>query len=353
MQRHDIDELPLVMAEIAAAMSARGTALTIHPDDTGKPHVLHVDTTARIDIDDLERLLTSQIRWDLGIPENHCSWIACDVDESCQDLLIVPVARINGHSQLIISIFFDHLDSDKKAAAEAVYTQRAPFAVGYFRLWQLNRTREKALAAAKAALNMTSMAIMLLDRLGRIIFTNSAAEAMLAEGDGLRRVGQSIRAVKLSDSIRLQVAIEHMIEVNGTGFLKAALDRHGAIFALERKSSAPLMVSILPTEDSAEEPQDVAVIVYVVDPASEVSDLLRPVCKVYGLSPVETQLTCNLIAGHTLSEAAALMHIKDMTARSYLKQIFLKTDTHRQTTLVQLMLSSIIRTSTDIVAMAL
>lgn len=349
MQRPEIDELPLVMAEIATAMSARGTALTIHPDGAGKPRVLHVDTKARIDIADLERLLASQIWWDPGVPENECRWMACDVDESCRDLLVVPVARIDGHSRLIISIFFDHLDVDKKAAAEAVYTQRAPFAVGYFRLWQLNRTREKALAATKAALNMTSMAIMLLDLLGRIIFTNSAAEAMLAEGDGLRRVGQSIRAVKLADSIRLQVTIEHMIEVNGTGSSKAILDRHASIFAIERKSRAPLMVSVLPTEDSAEEPQDVAVIVYVVDPDSEVSDLLRPVCKVYGLSPVETLLTCNLIAGHTLSEAAAIMHIKDMTARSYLKQIFLKTDTHRQTKLVQLMLSSIIRTSADMV----
>jgi DNA-binding CsgD family transcriptional regulator len=39
------------------------------------------------------------------------------------------------------------------------------------------------------------------------------------------------------------------------------------------------------------------------------------------------------------------MHVTEQTARSYLKQIFVKTETNRQAELVRLMLTSSVRTA--------
>jgi DNA-binding CsgD family transcriptional regulator len=57
-----------------------------------------------------------------------------------------------------------------------------------------------------------------------------------------------------------------------------------------------------------------------------------------------------LAIGKSLQEAAEAMRIKDQTARSYLKQIFLKTDTKRQAELVRLMLTSHLRIERSIEA---
>lgn len=54
----------------------------------------------------------------------------------------------------------------------------------------------------------------------------------------------------------------------------------------------------------------------------------------FGLTPAEAHLANRLVAGDTLDTAAAALRISKETARSQLKQIFTKTDTHRQAELV-------------------
>lgn len=58
----------------------------------------------------------------------------------------------------------------------------------------------------------------------------------------------------------------------------------------------------------------------------------------YQLSKAELRLAIALLSGKTIKQAASLLHISDNTARSHLKAIFVKTNTHRQSELVQLLL---------------
>lgn len=58
----------------------------------------------------------------------------------------------------------------------------------------------------------------------------------------------------------------------------------------------------------------------------------------YQLSKAELRLANALLSGKTIKQAASLLHISDNTARSHLKAIFVKTNTHRQSELVQLLL---------------
>lgn len=58
----------------------------------------------------------------------------------------------------------------------------------------------------------------------------------------------------------------------------------------------------------------------------------------YQLSKAELRLAIALLSGKTIKQAASLLHISDNTARSHLKAIFVKTNTHRQSELVQVLL---------------
>jgi DNA-binding CsgD family transcriptional regulator len=54
----------------------------------------------------------------------------------------------------------------------------------------------------------------------------------------------------------------------------------------------------------------------------------------FGFTPMEKRLADKLVAGKSLRESADALAIRYETARAYLRSIFLKTDTHRQSELV-------------------
>ena len=59
--------------------------------------------------------------------------------------------------------------------------------------------------------------------------------------------------------------------------------------------------------------------------------------KIFGLTFAEAKLAAALANGTSLEEAAEELHISRETARSQLKIVFGKTDTHRQSQLVALL----------------
>lgn len=350
VEREDADDIPFVLGEISTVMRARGAALTLHPGDGERPRVVYADAKAGLRHDLVDRLLVERIDWQHADQPNAHRWISCELDEPCRDAMLIPVQTVPGHSRLLISVFFDNLTAERRAEAEEIYARRAPFAIGYFRLWQLNRSRSREVTALRTALDLTEMAILLVDRTSKLKFGNRAAHEMLTAEGGLRLHKNGLRATHLRDSVRLQMAIEHVIAANSEGTGAGEQNRRAPLLSLERENAPPLIVSVLPVETRASEPSDVAAIIYALDPARDVESTLKPVCQIYRLSPVETRLTCILSTGASLAEAAKKMRVKEMTARSYLKQIFIKTNTHRQGELMQLMLSSVIRTSPTIIA---
>ena len=68
----------------------------------------------------------------------------------------------------------------------------------------------------------------------------------------------------------------------------------------------------------------------------------RALTSLYGLTRSEAALTTKLIQGKSVEEAAAGLFISPRTARTHLKRIFMKTDTHRQPELVVRMLLTVL-----------
>jgi DNA-binding CsgD family transcriptional regulator len=214
----------------------------------------------------------------------------------------------------------------------------------YIRLWWVHRAERRSALALKAFIDLSDLAVILLNRTARLLFANSRASALLSARDGLTHDGQTIIPVAAGDREAFATAIAAGLDCNQAN--PNCQVEQSPILQIQRDNAKrDLIVSILPLPTPALDSEDPAVIVYGLDPDQNLEDLLAPVCAIYKLTKVEARLVGKLIAGSTIVEAAGRINIRPQTARAYLKNIFLKTRTHRQADLVRVMLSSTLRTS--------
>lgn len=207
----------------------------------------------------------------------------------------------------------------------------------FLRMWAQRERLDRRLEGLEAALEKSEIATLLLSDGGRVIFANRSGRALLEAGRGVRSDRRNLAGPSLAETLRLRAAIEHL----------SAADRTDAsvtpILAIPRRNMRPLMITL----DAIAKPGGVTstgtVIAHLFDPEDELATLIDPACRFYGLSPSETRLTRAIAEGQPLATAAASIGVREQTARSYLKQIFLKTETNRQAELVALMLRSAVR----------
>lgn len=201
-------------------------------------------------------------------------------------------------------------------------------------LWWRRRCADDWHDGLRGALDQIDLGVVLLDGDGGIAFANAGAERLLDRGDGVRRLGHSLGAAGFEDAVRLQTAIGRALQSDG---------RAAPPLLLKRGRGRPIIASVVRTGSAAGPISGPAAAVYLLDPDADVDPLLGPVCDGHDLTAAEARLARALVAGSTLTEAAAAQRIRLDTARSYLKQVFAKTGTHRQAELVRVMLSSVLR----------
>ena len=256
------------------------------------------------------------------------------------DALLTTSVDAIGGSFTVTSLFCRLGKAESDAAQNGIHhaaTRMLPMLESFLRLLSL---RDRAVAENRgltAALNNIDVATLSVDARGRLLFVNAAAERLLSANDGLRRSGALLGGTRLADTMRLQATIEHVIHGAG-GKLPPS-----PVVALNRKTGRPLLAAVIAVGRDPEAASDTAAVVHVFDPDSELEPVLAPVCRLYNLSAVEGRLTSLLSAGYALADAAKQMRVQEQTARSYLKQVFVKTDTNRQAELVLLMLKSAVR----------
>ncbi|MFM9977987.1 MAG: helix-turn-helix transcriptional regulator [Sphingomonadaceae bacterium] len=201
---------------------------------------------------------------------------------------------------------------------------------------------------AMAALDRDDCGLIAVKADNSIVFTNAAAQSILSEEAVLHIRRGVIRPTRYQDAVRFQVALD--------GVLGAAMRRserrRGAIMMLEHPSySRPLVVVLVPVQSPAggSTPAiDASAVIYLVRPDRVGQRGLEQLCQLHKLTPVETRLVGHLVGGSCVATSAANMRIKPDTARAYLKQIFAKTGTHRQTELLHLISHSLRGIPTDV-----
>lgn len=183
-----------------------------------------------------------------------------------------------------------------------------------------------------AALNHFKIAVIIVDENGRIVFTNNTGAALFAEGNGLSwGTDDRPKACLPEETKQLQT----MLEAAAKGDAETLGD--GVMAVSRNVGFRPLSVAVSGLKGDA--PANHA-IVFVSDPGRPNVLASDAIGTLFNLTPAEARLTHALAMGEQLTDAAHLSGVTVSTARTYLKQIFQKTETSRQSELIKLILSA-------------
>jgi DNA-binding CsgD family transcriptional regulator/PAS domain-containing protein len=187
---------------------------------------------------------------------------------------------------------------------------------------------------ALKAFDCLAHGVILLGGDGSILFANRAAMRIAAADEGLALARVGIRASLPDEDATLQGLIGRAIGK------QAGAVRAGGSQALFRPSGrSPFVVRVVPAEADAEEFPTVRAVVVIVDPEREPQALGPMLRRIYGLTPAEATVACEVARGEGLQPVADAMSITLSTVRVHLQRVFEKTRTHRQAELARLLLT--------------
>ncbi|MGA7220233.1 MAG: helix-turn-helix transcriptional regulator [Candidatus Sulfotelmatobacter sp.] len=171
---------------------------------------------------------------------------------------------------------------------------------------------------------------------------NQAALAILRKKDGLSLGRTGLIAERATDTKLLLQMLRDAIRTPELGEPKDS-----PIILQRRSAYSALIVRVVPGPalKGWPDPDNRTALLKLYDQdaglgvdAADAAVLTR----LFGLTRGEASLAKHLLAGKSIDEAAAELFISPHTARTHLKRIFMKTDTHRQTELVVRILTAVL-----------
>ncbi|HTC47254.1 MAG TPA: helix-turn-helix transcriptional regulator [Candidatus Aquilonibacter sp.] len=198
---------------------------------------------------------------------------------------------------------------------------------------------EDVMSALSFGLELIRHGAMLVAHEGHLHIANHSALAILQKKDGLSLSATGLVADRAADTQLLRRLLKDAITSPELGEPK------DSPMTLPRKRSHnALIVRIVPGPGlecwPATENRAALMTLYDQDTSLQVDASV--LCKLYGLTRGEAALAIHLLQGKSVEEAAAELFISLHTARTHLKRIFMKTDTHRQTELVVRIFSALV-----------
>jgi DNA-binding CsgD family transcriptional regulator len=194
-------------------------------------------------------------------------------------------------------------------------------------------------------LDLIDLAIMLIDRVGRVFYANRAARDVLGEGDVVRLCHGRLATVSAKTSSSLHAALAGIARSGETR------PRHGVVVPLTDMEGTVRAASwVLPLTGRRSVAYDAAgagcaaVVIRQIAPASHVSSEFFTRC--YGVTHAEKRLLETLAEGMTVAEAGQALKVSLNTVKSHLKSLFAKTGTNRQAELMRLVLNTMPPAST-------
>ena len=188
-------------------------------------------------------------------------------------------------------------------------------------------------------LERLAVGAVILDKKGKILRTNHAAEAILAERDGLSAVNGSLQAVFSTENRELHGLIDGAIK--GETSLRPQLAAGMSVTRTSGRPNLGIVVRTAPLTEWSESPERPALIVIIRDVEQKLQASQSILKRLYGLTPAESALVLKLLEGLTVDEASAQLHISRNTVRCQLRGIFAKTGVTRQTELMRLLLNGV------------
>jgi len=177
-------------------------------------------------------------------------------------------------------------------------------------------------------------AVFALDETGGVLLANSAADGLIAAGDGIWIEDGRLRTSLAAEQASLEASIRSAIDPPKRG--STAWTR-----ASRPSRRLPYAIFVGPLQAANEEliAAGAKALVVVHDPCLLRVPELDALTSVYGLTETQARLASALGTGHSLESAAASLHMQPATARSHLKCIFAKLGVNRQQDLVRILTS--------------
>jgi DNA-binding CsgD family transcriptional regulator len=190
--------------------------------------------------------------------------------------------------------------------------------------------------AAHKTLENFGTAVIAVASDGSVVSLNGRAEALLERNDGL-----TLRQGKLTATDPAQAAEwERLVRSAAATGAGRGFSLCGAMLLKRRRASQPLPVMVMPFHSThlltEERP---CALVFMNDPAERPPSRAAFLSALYGLTPAECRLADLMLAETDLRTVAERLHLTTNTARFMVKSIFRKTETHRQSQLVRLLMS--------------
>ncbi|HTV32135.1 MAG TPA: helix-turn-helix transcriptional regulator [Methylocella sp.] len=186
-------------------------------------------------------------------------------------------------------------------------------------------------AATTAALNAMRLAAIAIDGYGCIADVNAAAEEVFDHNikikDGRLFVSDPESRASLKEAIDQMVSLPQQTPVTLEPIVIPRKDKH------------PVIVRILPFEIPARPPaREIRAILTLNALGPRPGPPPATLARTFKLTPSEAKLASIIARGAPPDIAARELKISRETARNQLKSVFAKTDTHRQSELVALLL---------------
>jgi DNA-binding CsgD family transcriptional regulator/PAS domain-containing protein len=164
---------------------------------------------------------------------------------------------------------------------------------------------------------------------------NSAAEVILRAEDGLRVRSGQLAATSACTEHKLYRALYVALTGGGSNA------RTGQSFTCERPSGKrPYVIHVMPLHSGrAEQERAPSALVLFVDSDQEPEPAEPLLRRLYGITRSEAEVALHMMRGADVKQISDELCISAATVRTHLQHIFDKTDTHRQTDLVRLLLS--------------
>ncbi|MFK7978176.1 MAG: helix-turn-helix transcriptional regulator [Halioglobus sp.] len=190
------------------------------------------------------------------------------------------------------------------------------------------------------ALHRMSQAVLAVDRSGKVLFANDAARALADLRDGLMLNAEKLSAASATINARLYSAL---------GKVCSAYEDIGSFqseynIVVPRKSGLrPFLVNLMPLrhETHLSSVNSAAALVFITDLNSQATVRYESLVDIYGLTKTEARVAALLSEGLPLEQIAQRLDHSVHTTRTVLKRIYSKTDTHRQSELVSLLLRGV------------
>jgi DNA-binding CsgD family transcriptional regulator len=192
-------------------------------------------------------------------------------------------------------------------------------------------------AGIEAGLNLLSTGVIFIGSDNSVLFANHTAQEILNRKSGLLLIREKVCAERYAESTRLQAMIAAAVKT-GCGKGVSA----GGTLLISREDGRALSATVAPLRGfngpfSSQQP---AAVVFISDPDRNYEVATGLVRRCHGLTPAEGKLAMLMVEGNSLKEAATNCGVTHNTAKSQLKNIFLKTQVNRQSELVMLLLNT-------------